>query len=43
MRIAVHLGEGTPEAPPYTQDPDVAHRLWDASASLTMLSEGVAS
>jgi len=31
------------EAPPYTQDLDVARRLWDASASLTKLSEGVSS
>jgi NAD(P)-dependent dehydrogenase (short-subunit alcohol dehydrogenase family) len=28
------------EAPPYTRDPDVARRLWDASTALTGLSEG---
>jgi NAD(P)-dependent dehydrogenase (short-subunit alcohol dehydrogenase family) len=29
------------EPPPYTRDPEVAGRLWDASASLTKLIEGV--
>jgi NAD(P)-dependent dehydrogenase (short-subunit alcohol dehydrogenase family) len=28
------------EPPPYTRDPEVARRLWDASAVLTKLSEG---
>jgi NAD(P)-dependent dehydrogenase (short-subunit alcohol dehydrogenase family) len=27
------------EAPPYTREPDVGHRLWDASAALTHLSD----
>jgi retinol dehydrogenase 14 len=28
------------DAPPYTRDPEVARRLWDASATLTRLGEG---
>jgi retinol dehydrogenase 14 len=30
------------DAPPYTRDPEVARRLWDASAALTGLGEGAA-
>jgi hypothetical protein len=29
------------EAPPYSRDPDIARRLWDVSAVLTKLTEGV--
>jgi NAD(P)-dependent dehydrogenase (short-subunit alcohol dehydrogenase family) len=27
------------DAPPYTRDPEVARRLWDASATLTRLTD----
>jgi NAD(P)-dependent dehydrogenase (short-subunit alcohol dehydrogenase family) len=30
------------KAPPYTQDPDVARRLWDVSTTLTRLGERIA-
>jgi NAD(P)-dependent dehydrogenase (short-subunit alcohol dehydrogenase family) len=31
------------DAPPYTRDRDIARRLWDASATLTKLSDGASA